>query len=150
MPVFDFAFEVDAPLQVVREFHKDTRALKLLTPPPTIVQLHSIEPLAEGSVSRFTLWVGPLPLKWEAVHRDVSDSGFTDVQRTGPARKWEHTHSFVPISEDRTQVREHVEYEHKRGFWGLVTRALFAKANLYLMFTFRKLVTRRHLRKAAA
>ncbi len=149
MPIFDYSFEVDAPVSDVREFHKDTRALKLLTPPPTIVQMHSIEPLGEGSVSRFTLWVGPLPLRWEAVHRDVSEHGFTDVQRSGPAAKWEHTHSFVPIAESRTQVREHVEYEHKSGLWGLVTRLLFAKPNLYLMFTYRKLVTRRHLRSTA-
>ena len=148
MPVFDHQFEVDASLQAVREFHKDTRALKVLTPPPTIVQLHSIEPLAEGSVSLFTLWVGPWPLEWEAVNRDVTDKCFTYVQRSGPARKWEHTHSFVQISESRTQVHEHVEYEHKPGLWGIVTRLLFAKPNLYMMFTYRKIVTRRHLKQA--
>jgi cysteine-rich repeat protein len=98
MPVFDYSFTVDAPLEAVRDFHHDTSALKKLTPPPTIVQLHSIEPLGEGSVSRFTLWVGPLPLKWKAVHRNVSDRGFTDVQAEGPAAKWEHTHTFVPLS----------------------------------------------------
>ena len=63
MPVFDFSFEVNAPLSVVQAFHHGTAALKQLTPPPTIVQIHSVEPLAEGSVSRFTLWVGPLPLR---------------------------------------------------------------------------------------
>ena len=48
MPVFDYSFTVDAPLAAVRDFHHDTSALKRLTPPTTIVQLHSIEPLAEG------------------------------------------------------------------------------------------------------
>ena len=146
MPTFDFRFAVDAPISVVREFHKDTRALKLLTPPPTIVQLHDIEPLAEGSVSRFTLWVGPLPLRWEAVHRDVSEHGFTDIQRSGPAKKWEHTHTFAPLGENKTEVREHVEYEHAGGFWGAVTRVLFAKPNLYVMFTYRRIITRKHCR----
>ena len=51
MPVFDYSFTVDAPLEAVQDFHHDTSALKKLTPPPTIVQLHSIEPLGEGSVS---------------------------------------------------------------------------------------------------
>jgi len=111
------------------------------------VQLHSIEPLAEGSVSRFTLWVGPLPLRWKAVHRGVSDRGFTDVQAEGPARKWEHTHSFVPLDDSTTEIREHIEYEHKTGFWGIVTRILFSKPNLYLMFTYRMLVTRWFLRR---
>ena len=148
MPVFDYSFTVDAPLKTVRDFHRDTTALKRLTPPPTIVQIHSVEPLAEDSVSRFTLWVGPLPLRWKAVHRGVSDRGFTDVQAEGPAAKWEHTHSFVPLTDGRTEIREHIEFEHARGGWGLVTRLLFSRPNLWLMFTYRKLATRWHLRSA--
>lgn len=147
MPIFDFKFTVNAPLQAVQEFHRDTSALKRLTPPPTIVQLHELEPLAEGSTSKFTLWVGPLPLHWTAVHRDVTEHGFTDVQAVGPAKKWEHTHSFVPLSENETEIREHIEYEHGTGFWGVVTRILFAKPNLYFMFTYRKLSTRWFLRR---
>jgi ligand-binding SRPBCC domain-containing protein len=146
MPVFDFAFTVAAPLAAVRDFHHDTRALKRLTPPPTFVQIHSVEPLAEGSVSTFTLWVGPLPLRWRAVHRGVSERGFTDVQAEGPAAKWEHTHTFAPLAENVTEIREHIEYEHKRGPWGLVTRLLFSWPNLFFMFTYRMLATRWFLR----
>ena len=148
MPVFDFSFTVAAPLQVVRDFHHDTSALKRLTPPPTIVQLHEIEPLEEGSISKFTLWVGPLPLRWTAEHRDVTEHGFTDVQTAGPAKRWEHTHTFTPLSDQCTQIKEHIEFNHKSGFWGIVTRILFARPNLYLMFTYRKWMTRWHLRKA--
>ena len=147
MPVFDFKFTVQAPLKAVQEFHHDTSALKRLTPPPTIVQLHEIEPLAEGSVSRFTLWVGPLPLRWTAVHRDVSARGFTDVQAEGPAKKWEHTHTFVETSPQTTEIQEHIEYEHKQGVWGIITRLLFARPNLLLMFTYRKYATRWYLRR---
>lgn len=146
MPVFDFRFSVSASLEAVRDYHRDTSALKRLTPPPTIVQLHEIEPLAEGSKSRFTLWVGPLPLHWTAVHRDVSDEGFTDVQTEGPAKKWEHTHRFRALAANATEVHEHIEFEHKSGFWGMVTRVLFARPNLYAMFTYRKIRTRADLR----
>lgn len=124
-----------------------TRALKKLTPPPTIVQLIDIEPLREGSVSKFTLWVGPLPLRWTAVHKNVSLHGFTDIQIAGPAKKWEHTHTFISLSQKMTEIREQIEYEHKSGFWGIVTRLLFSKPNLTLMFTYRKLATRWYLRK---
>ncbi len=147
MPVFDYTFTVTAPLEAVRDFHHDTSALKKLTPPPTIVQLHKIEPLGEGSVSEFTLWVGPLPLRWRAVHERVSEHGFTDVQAAGPAGKWEHTHTFHALNSQTTQINEHIEYEHKNNFWGIVTRILFAKPNLFLMFTYRKLVTRWNLRR---
>ena len=147
MPVFEYTFTVDAPLKAVHDFHHDTRALKLLTPPPTIVQFGEIEPLAEGSVSRFTLWIGPLPLRWMAVHRDVSASGFTDVQVEGPARKWEHTHTFLRETENRTRIQEHIEYEHKQGLNGLLSRALFNRLGLYFTFTYRKFATRRFLKK---
>ena len=146
VPIFDYRFTVAAPLEEVRDFHRDTRALKRLTPPPVFVRLHRVEPLAEGSVSEFTLWVGPLPLRWTAVHRDVSDRGFTDVQVAGPAARWEHTHSFVPVDDRRTEIREHIEFEHRRGPIGLVTRILFAKPNLLAMFFYRSLVTRLFLR----
>ncbi|MCA9078665.1 MAG: hypothetical protein KDA93_26810 [Planctomycetaceae bacterium] len=146
MPVFDYEFTVDAPLSLVREFHHDTGALKRLTPPPTIVQLHQVEPLAEGSVSRFTLWIGPVPLHWTAVHSHVSPYGFTDTQAAGPMKRWEHTHTFSSLSKDCTKVQEHVEYEHRSGFAGLLTRLLFARLNLFMMFTYRKLATRWFLR----
>lgn len=148
MPVFDYTFTVNAPVCAVRDFHHDTSALKRLTPPPTIVQLHSIEPLAEGSVSKFTLWVGPLPIRWTAVHKNVSDTGFTDIQAEGPAKKWEHTHCFVPLSDSVTEIREHIEYEHKAGPWGIVTRLLFSWPNLMFMFGYRCWATRRGLKQA--
>ena len=135
MPVFDFQFTVDASLADVSAFHHDTSALKRLTPPPTIVQLRDIQPLAEGSISKFTLWVGPLPLHWTAEHRNVSLNGFTDVQTSGPAKKWEHTHTFTAVDENVTKIEEHIEYEHQSGFWGWVTRFLFAKPNLYVMLS---------------
>ena len=147
MPVFDYSFTVPASLQAVRDFHRDTSALKRLTPPPTIVQLISIEPLAEGSVSQFVLWVGPLPLRWTAVHRDVTERGFTDVLAAGPAAAWAHTHRFTPLSTNLTRIDEHIEFQHKSGLWGLVTRLLFSWPNLYFMFTYRKLATRWFLRR---
>ena len=104
MPAFSYYFTVRAPLQAVCDFHHDTSALKKLTPPPTIVQLIDIEPLCEGSVSKFTLWVGPLPLRWTAVHRNVSLHGFTDIQIAGPAKKWEHTHTFISLSQKMTEI----------------------------------------------
>ena len=147
MPIFDYAFVVAAPLDAVRDFHRDTTALKRLTPPPTIVRLHSVEPLAEGSVSTFTLWVGPLPLRWRAVHRDVTDHGFTDVQASGPAARWEHTHAFVPLADGSTEIREHIVFEHRAGLWGFVTRVLFSRPSLRLMFAYRAWVTRRSLER---
>ena len=146
MPTFNFSFIVDSPLQAVTNFHRDTSALKKLTPPPMIVQIHDVEPMGEGSVSKFTLWFGPLPIRWRAVHSNVSNYGFTDSQEEGPATSWVHKHTFTPVSDSQTRIDEHIEYEHGTGFWGVVTRLLFAKPNLFIMFTYRKFITRWNLR----
>lgn len=82
---FQYAFAVRAALAAVAEFHHDARALQRLTPPPLFVQLHRVEPLAEGSLASFTLWFGPLPVRWMAVHSGVDFlHGFTDTQHSGP------------------------------------------------------------------
>lgn len=145
VPTFRYKFLVHANLETVRAFHQDTNALKKLTPPLTILQLHSVEPLAEGSVSKFTLWLGPIPIPWMAVHRDVTEHGFTDFQAAGPAQSWEHTHRFTAIDETTTEVSEHIEFEHKPGIRGLISRLLFCYPNLMFLFTYRRWATRRAL-----
>lgn len=142
MPVFDFEFTVDAPVTAVSHFHHDTRILKKLSPPPIFVHIHRFEPLNEGSEAEFTLWFGPLPLRWLAVHSDVSLNGFTDTQARGPLKYWQHTHQFTAVSSTTTQVHEHIEYRHKPGLPGLLTRLLFNKAGLFALFTARKWLTR--------
>ncbi len=139
--VFDFKFEVNASQQAVSDFHRDTSVLRKLTPPPVYVQIHQFEPLAEGSKALFTLWMGPLPIRWEAVHSDVGVHGFTDTQVAGPMAQWVHTHRFIPQGPNRTLVHEHIEYIHPPGLKGIGTRLLFAKPGLYAMFTYRKLRT---------
>jgi ligand-binding SRPBCC domain-containing protein len=143
MPVFGFTFEVRASLSAVSEFHRDTRALKRLTPPPVCVQMHSVEPLGEGTVSEFTMWFGPLPVRWVAVHSNVSQNGFTDTQKRGLMKSWQHKHRFTAEGDDTTRIDEHIEYEHHADWRGILSRVLFARSALRLLFTYRRLVTRR-------
>ncbi|MCA9064410.1 MAG: hypothetical protein KDA96_15170 [Planctomycetaceae bacterium] len=143
MPVFQFEFEVKAPLQVVSAFHFQPGILKTLCPPPTRMQVHSFEPLSDGSVAEFTLWLGPIPVYWKAVHSDVSVHGFTDTQTQGPMKRWVHTHTFQPVSDHVTRVCEHIEFDHHSGLRGLWSRLLFPRPALLLLFSFRRRVTQR-------
>lgn len=147
MPVFDFRFTVDASVDVVSAFHFEPAILKALAPPLMILQVHHFEPLGEGSISDFTMWMGPVPIRWKAVHSRVSASGFTDTQVTGPMRSWVHTHSFVATGENTTEVHEHIEYEHAGGLRGLRSRLLFSHIGLLALFTIRKVITRREIRR---
>jgi len=150
MLTFDTVFTVNAPLTAVRDFHQDTRILKKLSPPPIFAQIHFFEPLADGSRAEFTLWFGPLPVRWTAVHHHVGPQGFTDRQEKGPLKFWEHTHRFTAVDAHTTQVSEHIEYEHFSGWRGWLSRLLFAKPGLILLFTARKWLTRYHLRHRAS
>lgn len=143
MPTFDTSFTVNAPLAAVAAFHDDTRALKKLNPPPILVQLHRVDPLGEGSVSEFTLWMGPLPIRWRAVHSDVGSHGFTDTQASGPLAYWKHTHSFATVDANTTRVSEHIDYTYAPGLKGLFSRLLFGKVGLTFLFAYRAWATRR-------
>ena len=147
MPTFTTSFIVNAPLDAVAAFHDDTSALKKLNPPPILVQLHRNDPLGEGSVSEFTLWMGPLPVRWRAVHSDVGPYGFTDTQESGPLAYWKHTHSFAAVDAHTTRVSEHIEYEYKPGLFGLFSRLLFGKPGLTFLFGWRAWATKRNVKR---
>lgn len=150
MPIFQYSFTVNAPLPAVARFHHNGRVLKRLTPPPIFVQFHRVEPLSEGSISDFTLWVGPFPIHWTAVHSQVDPPhGFTDSQLRGPMQKWQHRHSFSSENSGRTRIDEHLEYQHPAGWRGLLTRLLFCRPAFLILFTYRKFATRRALRRVA-
>ncbi|MDX1417440.1 MAG: hypothetical protein R3293_24765 [Candidatus Promineifilaceae bacterium] len=146
MPIFNFKFTVDAALADVVDFHYQSN-VKSLTPPPIIVQLHKYEPLGEGSLADFTMWLGPLPLRWKVVHSDVSQEGFTDTQLEGPLQRWQHQHRFTALDKSTTEVSEHIEYAYKPGLFGLFSRLLFSAPALTFLFTARKMITRRKVRQ---
>ena len=147
MPIFEFRFTVSATVEAVSAFHFQPGILKKLTPPLMIMQVHKFEPLAEGSIGEFTMWMGPIPVRWKAVHSDVSPAGFTDTQEAGPMKFWKHTHRFKAIDGSTTEVHEHIEFEHFSGWRGLWSRLLFPRPALLALFTIRKLITRREVAK---
>ncbi len=140
---FFYQFEVGAPQSAVAEFHRDTRALRRLTPPPVWVQFHQLEPLAEGSVAEFTLWFGPFPVRWRAVHTQVDSlRGFTDTMVKGPLRFWKHSHTFKATDPQKTLIREEIEFEYPRGAAGWWTRLVYSPLALRLLFFYRSMITR--------
>jgi ligand-binding SRPBCC domain-containing protein len=111
--------------------------------------MHRVEPLAENSVADFTLWLGPLPVRWVAVHTNVDPlTGFTDRQESGPFASWVHQHSFEPRDEAETEVIDEIQAEFGRGFLGMLSRLMWI--NLPFMFFYRGWVTRRSIEKAMA
>jgi len=145
MKKYSHQFTVQAPIEAVAKFHQDSRALKQLTPPPLFVSFRKIEPLAEGSTADFTMWLGPLPIHWVAVHSEVDPlNGFTDTQATGPFDTWIHHHKFESLDESTTKVMDQIQASPSNHiFWGIVSR--FMWLTLPILFAYRAHATRRAL-----
>ena len=142
---FQRQFDVQAPIEKVVEFHQDARALRRLTPPPVIVQFHMVQPLREGSVVDFTLWLGPIPVRWVAVHRDIHPvNGFTDSMMRVPFEAWVHTHHFEVLDSNQTRVIDIIEaLPGPHPFWGTISKILWK--SLPVLFAYRRWRTRRAL-----
>lgn len=150
-PSFVSRFVVPASLEAVARFHADPKALTKLTPPPTVMRVHRMDPLGEGSVSEFTMWVGPIPIRWRAVHSGFKAlKGFTDTQELGPMARWIHRHSYRALGDGQTEVLDQIWYDHPSGWRGILTRGLFSTLPLKALFAYRAIATRRALGRGEA
>lgn len=142
---FTHTFRVNAPQAAVAEFHGRSASMGAITPPPMIVQVHTApERLSSGDTMDFTLWAGPIPVRWIARIEDVSPEGFVDRQVRGPFASWVHRHRFVRVDDRTTDVVDEVEAELKRHpFWGLVGALMWL--GMPLLFAYRGWKTRRRL-----
>ncbi|HMK08659.1 MAG TPA: hypothetical protein VK449_06460 [Anaerolineales bacterium] len=148
MPALDWVTHVPTSPEEVARFHAAPRVIRRLTPLVVPMSLHRLDPLGEGSISEFTLWFGPIPVRWTALHVDVDpQGGFTDIQTAGPFPLWKHNHHFLPAPTGGTDIVEHIDYRHGSGRSGLLTRLVFSRPMLWLLFTYRSAVMRLSLRR---
>ena len=138
-------FRVRAPLARVTEFHSRTASLALLAPPPMVVRMRRAPAVQrEGDEVDFTMWLGPLPIRWIARIDSVSETSFVDRLLRGPFREWLHRHTFTPIDAGTTAVIDEVQATLKaHGLWGTV--GLMMWLALPLLFAYRGWQTRRVL-----
>jgi ligand-binding SRPBCC domain-containing protein len=139
------AFRVRASLSEVACFHSAPSSMAVITPPPVVVRFQQAPAqMSEGEEIRFTLWMGPLPVRWTARIEALSPTGFTDRQVRGPFRTWVHRHTFLPLDENVTEVRDEVTVALRRHLlWGPV--GLLMQLSLPLLFAYRGWKTRRTL-----
>ncbi len=143
-------FIVNAPLAAVSDFHSRNASMRAITPPPIIVQLHDApETVSEGSTMDFTLWMGPLPVRWRARMTNVGQGGFVDTMERGPFKLWVHEHAYVAIDDNRTEVIDSLHIEPSANpFWGLVGRSMML--GMPILFAYRGWRTRALLEGARA
>jgi ligand-binding SRPBCC domain-containing protein len=130
-------FKVNAPIDSVRGFHLSAQSLRAITPPLIpMTSLNAPDVLSEGAQLGFTLWLGPMPVRWVARIEDMHEAGFVDRQISGPFAVWSHQHEFKVLDQNHTRVDDRVTYRLKsHPFWWLVG-GLFV-IGLPLLFRFR-------------
>lgn len=142
---FEQRFRVRAPLAAVADFHSQAESMAAITPPFIPVQMqHAPSRLREGGEMAFTMWLGPLPVRWRALVHKVSPTGFSDRQLDGPFREWVHRHSFIAVDDHTTEVVDEVRARLRRhALWGPVGLAMWL--GLPVLFAYRGWKTRRML-----
>lgn len=142
--VFEHRSVIPTTMARMKAFHQDPKALNILTPPPIFVQVHRDErtSLTSGELE-FTLWFGPLPVRWLARHEQgANEHSFMEWQVSGPAQSWRHEHTFNEV-EGGVELIDRVTYSHRpSGFWSLFTRANFSPLPMKILFTYRHWRTR--------
>jgi ligand-binding SRPBCC domain-containing protein len=142
---YQHKFQVQASIQRVSEFHSRAASMAAITPPPIIVKIHSAPTvLGDGDQMSFTMWLGPLPVRWVAKIEDAPPNGFRDRQVDGPFAEWVHTHRFAVVDENTTDVYDEISLRlRKHLFWGAVGLAM--RLGLPVLFAFRAWKTKRLL-----
>lgn len=131
------------------DFHAAPGAFARLTPPPIYVQVHrnDIHQLVAGDVE-FTLWMGPLPVRWHAQHAPgANTTSFVDFQVKGPVAYWHHEHIIRDVP-GGVELKDRIRIAHKPGLAGLLTRLMFDGLPLRFLFIYRHLRTRWGMRKS--
>lgn len=124
-------------------FHAAPGAFARLTPPPIIVQVHHnrLEDLIAGDVE-FTLWMGPIPVRWHAQHLPgINATSFVDFQVSGPVAYWYHEHIISDVPEG-VELRDRIQIAHKPGLAGILSRLVFDGLPLRFLFIYRHIRTR--------
>jgi ligand-binding SRPBCC domain-containing protein len=139
---FEHRFRVRASAEEVAEFHSSSASMGAITPPPIIVRVHAAPlKLTSGDRMDFTLWAGPVAIRWVACIEDASTRGFTDRQLSGPFGSWAHRHEFVRVADDTTDVVDRIEATYKKHlWWGLVGRLMWL--GMPILFAYRAKRTR--------
>jgi ligand-binding SRPBCC domain-containing protein len=117
---------IPRPREEVFSFFADAGNLERITPGFLFFHILTPRPI-----------VMKVPFHWQTLIEAFDPvSSFTDIQITGPYRRWHHRHDFIDAS-GGTTMRDRVEYELPLGPMGTIARSLFVRRALDRIFDHR-------------
>ena len=133
--------QINCNIQEAWRFFSSANNLAVITPKDmnfTVVSKLENDNIYEGMLIDYT--VSPLlkiPMSWRTEITQVDfEKSFTDFQKKGPYKLWNHFHEFIP-NENGVLIKDTVTYELPFGFLGELAHKLFVKKKLENIFNFR-------------
>lgn len=133
--------QLDCDIETAWKFFSAANNLSVITPPEmnfTVLTKLPDDEIFEGMIIDYT--VSPLlniPMKWQTEITQVDfQRSFTDFQKKGPYKLWNHFHEFV-VNDKGVLIKDTVTYELPMGFLGEIAHSVFVKNKLEGIFSFR-------------
>jgi ligand-binding SRPBCC domain-containing protein len=120
-------------------FFADAANLERIT--PAFLHFHILTPspiaMHAGTLIDYQLRLFGIPFHWRTkIETFDPPTSFTDIQLTGPYRRWHHRHEFLELP-GGTEMRDHVEYDLPLGPIGAIARTLFVRRAVDQIFDHR-------------
>jgi ligand-binding SRPBCC domain-containing protein len=133
-------FTVPAPQPDVAAFHRKSDSLVAITPPlmPMRIQ-RAPSQLNAGDEIAFTLWMGPIPVRWRVHIEQMHSDSFTDRMIEGPFQSWRHRHTFRALDDNTTEVLDEIDFSLRpHMLWGPIGLAMTVGLPLLFFYRARK------------
>jgi len=123
------------------DFFSTPKNLALITPARMnfkILSQSGSEKMFAGQIITYTISVLPfIRVRWVTEITQVEEPNyFTDVQRSGPCKMWNHTHRFKAL-EKGVEMSDEVKYAMPLGWLGQAAHAVFVEGEINRIFEYR-------------
>lgn len=141
-----YQFKTEQWLPITKEkawrFFSSPKNLSLITPPGLgfqILSTFSNEYVYEGMKIDYTLNpIWGIPVYWQTeISKVEKNELFTDIQKKGPYKVWEHTHYFSE-KDGGVLMKDIINYELPLSFLGKLAHWLFVKNKIVRIFRYRE------------
>lgn len=125
-------------------FFSDPNNLARITPPELdfiITSKLDKEKVYEGMIIEYMIKpIWGIPVRWKTVLKNIKEpQSFTDIQTSGPYKKWEHNHVFQQ-HRNGVLMKDEIKYELPLGNVGRILNFLLVRKKIENIFLHREKV----------
>jgi ligand-binding SRPBCC domain-containing protein len=121
-------------------FFADASNLERITPAFVHFQILTPRPIPmkPGALIDYQLRLCGIPFRWKTrIETFEPPSYFTDIQLSGPYRRWHHRHEFIAVP-GGTEMKDIVDYQLPLGPLGVMAWWFFVRHALCRIFDYRR------------